>query len=650
MAFLDETGLSTLWTKIKNTFAASAHTHSAASITGLATVASTGSYDDLSNTLASTSSGTGAIVSDVTISGHTMTVTKAALTSADIPSLDASKIATGTLAAARIPSLDASKITTGTISIERLPAAALERVVTVADQAARYALTSASVQLGDTVKQLDTGVMYAVVDVSKLNTSSGYLEYTAGTATSAAYATSATYVNGHTVSANVPSNAVFTDTHNSAYNYLGTSGATANAATATTNTTTYLTLVDGGTLRSNLQVKGAGATTVTASNGVLTISSVNSTYTLPSVFTGATATANGTSGLVKQPTSGQQSYLLAGSAAWVNPATLTVSSASVATSAGTITSTLPVSKGGTGATTLASAGIITSAGAQTITGLKTFNNDIYFAPYAGNRRLCHKWSIARGTSFTGTRGVTSLNQDSEETTMTSYAHWVNSGNNANHQWYCRRNTTSSTLFSINFGVVSETAPHLAPEGTTGVIRLGDAANSGVRWAQLYAATATISTSDERKKGNIQSVPDEVLDAWADVQWCQYQWKHSIAEKGENGARIHNGMIAQRIQSVFENHGLDISRYAFFCYDSWDARPAEYAEVEVTDENGNPTGEIRQEKLKDAVEAGDEYSLRYEDALAMEAAYQRRRADRAEARITALEQRLSELEQAIASLL
>jgi hypothetical protein len=97
---------------------------------------------------------------------------------------NASDINAGTLEAARIPNLDASKITTGTISIDRLPAGALERLVVVADQAARFALTSSQVQLGDTVKQTDTGLMYYVIDTSKLSSAAGYEEYTAGAATS----------------------------------------------------------------------------------------------------------------------------------------------------------------------------------------------------------------------------------------------------------------------------------------------------------------------------------------------------------------------------------------------------------------------------------------------------------------------------------
>ncbi len=90
----------------------------------------------------------------------------------------------GAIAASDIPNIDASKITSGTIDIARLPAGALERLVTVADQTARFALTASDVQLGDTVKQLDTGLMYIVTDTASLSSEAGYTEYTAGSATS----------------------------------------------------------------------------------------------------------------------------------------------------------------------------------------------------------------------------------------------------------------------------------------------------------------------------------------------------------------------------------------------------------------------------------------------------------------------------------
>ena len=77
---------------------------------------------------------------------------------------------------------DASLITSGTISIDRLPAAALDRLIIVANQTERYALTVTTVQNGDTVQQADTGIMYRVVDDTNLGNASGYVEYTAARA------------------------------------------------------------------------------------------------------------------------------------------------------------------------------------------------------------------------------------------------------------------------------------------------------------------------------------------------------------------------------------------------------------------------------------------------------------------------------------
>lgn len=85
----------------------------------------------------------------------------------------------------QITGIDADKITSGTIDIARLPQGALERLVPVADEAARFALTKKQVQLGDIVQQQDTKVMYVVVDESKLNEAAGYTEFSAGLATKA---------------------------------------------------------------------------------------------------------------------------------------------------------------------------------------------------------------------------------------------------------------------------------------------------------------------------------------------------------------------------------------------------------------------------------------------------------------------------------
>ena len=88
----------------------------------------------------------------------------------------------GANAAITIPQVDASVVTTGTLPLSVLPQGALERLVKVADEEARFALTTDDVQLGDSILQIDTDTMYIVIDTAQLNNEAGYEEYAAGTA------------------------------------------------------------------------------------------------------------------------------------------------------------------------------------------------------------------------------------------------------------------------------------------------------------------------------------------------------------------------------------------------------------------------------------------------------------------------------------
>jgi hypothetical protein len=185
--------------------------------------------------------------------------------------------------------------------------------------------------------------------------------------------------------------------------------------------------------------------------------------------------------------------------------------------------------------------------------------------------------------------------------------------------------------------------------------------SGNRWSVVYAGTATINTSDERYKTGITEVNDEVLDAWGEVNWTQYQFTDSV-EKKKDQARVHFGLIAQRVKKIFKKHKIDPFKFGLLCYDEWDdvlqpvtekkereqtfeetdpeneaktitvTKTVEYDSI-VTDENGNP-------KMKVVTPAGNRYGVRYTEALALEAAYQRRRAEKIESRLDAIEKALN----------
>lgn len=212
----------------------------------------------------------------------------------------------------------------------------------------------------------------------------------------------------------------------------------------------------------------------------------------------------------------------------------------------------------------------------------------------------------------------------------------------------------------------------SPAGT-GNMSLGAASRL---WSQLYAATATIATSDERYKTAMTAIPDAALDAWGEVAVGQFRFLDAVAQKGD-AARLHTGVIAQRVIEAFAARGLDAASYGLLCYDEWEAVP-ETVQVErvlvkhavheqvlqreaVYDDEGREIraavyvdGEVIEPEEYEEVRtvtpglpAGSRYGVRYEEALCMEAAYQRRRAERAEARLTAIEARLAALEAAIA---
>lgn len=94
----------------------------------------------------------------------------------------------------------------------------------------------------------------------------------------------------YTLGKSVPSNAVFTDTHYTSHLYVGTSGGTANATSATSNP--YLLCVDNTTNRNSIQLKAGSNMSISAVNGVITFSATdtNTTYTLGSFGLTATAT------------------------------------------------------------------------------------------------------------------------------------------------------------------------------------------------------------------------------------------------------------------------------------------------------------------------------------------------------------------------
>ena len=236
-----------------------------------------------------------------------------------------------------LANFDASKIASGTISIDRLPKAALERLVVVADDTARFALTTATVQSGDTVKVTSTGKMYLIKDESKLNSEDGYEPYTASQASSVPWSgvtgkpstftpptSSATVLGGIKVgyttsgknykvqldsSGNAYVNVPWTDT-NTTYTNMGAASASAAGKAG------LVPAPAAGAQGKYLRGDGTWQTPP------------NTTY---SNMGGATSSAAGSAGLVPAPAAGKQASFLRGDGTWATPPNTTYAVANEST-------------------------------------------------------------------------------------------------------------------------------------------------------------------------------------------------------------------------------------------------------------------------------------------------------------------------------
>lgn len=282
-----------------------------------------------------------------------------------------------------LANFDASKIASGTISIDRLPKAALERLIVVADDTARFALTTATAQSGDTVKVTSTGKMYLIKDESKLSSEDGYEPYTASQASSVPWSgvtgkpstftpptSSATVLGGIKVgyttsgknykvqldsSGNAYVNVPWTD-NNTTYNeatadtlglvkigyasngknyavLLANGKMYVNVPWTDSNTTyTQATSDNLGLVKIGYSANGKNYPVALDGNGKMYVNvpwtDTNTTYTNMGA---ASASAAGKAGLVPAPAAGKQASFLRGDGTWVIPTNTTYAKANTTT-------------------------------------------------------------------------------------------------------------------------------------------------------------------------------------------------------------------------------------------------------------------------------------------------------------------------------
>ena len=516
--------------------------------------------------------------------------------------------------------LDASKLTSGTVDIARLPQGALERLIKVANEAARYALTTADVQLGDTVQQLDTGIMYIVTDADHLDSAAGYTEYTAGTA------------------ASVPWSGV---TGKPTFAAVATSGAYSDL----TGTPTIPTVNDA-TL--TIQKNGTDVATFSAN------SSTNATanITVPTKTSDLNNDSGFITGVAWDDVTNKPSFATVATSGNYNdlsnkPTIPTVNNA-----------TLTIQKNGTTVQTF-TANQSTNATANITVPTKTsdLTNDSGFItsdntkiPLAGSNAISgslipstdgtvnlggssYQWNQAYIKSLTinGTACGNILTHNASEFVPRSGGAVMTGG-------FLFRNV-SDNGFRIGGGVATNDGSTIAVYGKDyrnrpGWVHLEPNNGTTIKMMELkpdgtwtWNGTACQITSDQRLKQQITEIDDKLLDAWEDVNLVQFKYNDAVDTKKDK-ARLHTGYVVQQIDKACKSHNVDISEYGLYCHEEY---PEETEEVEVEQADGT---KVKERKV--IREASEHYSLRYTEALVVECKYLRRCIARLTARIEQLE--------------
>lgn len=127
---------------------------------------------------------------------------------------------------------------------------------------------------------------------------------------------------------------------------------------------------------------------------------------------------------------------------------------------------------------------------------------------------------------------------------------------------------------------------------------------------LVTPKASQVSSDKRLKQDFSDIPDEILNAWDKVNWSLFKYKTDVKNDGNDKSCYHAGLVAQDVKEIGDSFNVDLCKYGILYHNT---------------QNND-----------------DSWSVSYIEALAVEAAYQRHRADKLEERISELEKLLKKV--------
>jgi len=169
--------------------------------------------------------------------------------------------------------------------------------------------------------------------------------------------------------------------------------------------------------------------------------------------------------------------------------------------------------------------------------------------------------------------------------------------------------------------------------------------SNARFANAFIVNGVTTGSDQNEKQQIASLTDAEIAAAKAISklFKTFKWNDKVEAEGD-AARTHTGVVAQEVQSAMTDAGLDATKYAFWCSDTWWETQTEVPAVEADEENGieakdaytrTDTYDTAEEAPEGATER-TRLGIRYPELLAFIGAATEQRLADIETRLTALE--------------
>lgn len=203
------------------------------------------------------------------------------------------------------------------------------------------------------------------------------------------------------------------------------------------------------------------------------------------------------------------------------------------------------------------------------------------------------------TAFSGTSCVSSCATTAQYYNLTATTSVYRQGTGGTA---CVKFDVSSSNKRTYFSTCTLQCNNLVPS-TCNTKSLGSTA---LRWSALWVSGGSYTTvSDRNLKTDIAPISEQEKAVALELQknLKRFKFKDAVAEKGFDEARYHLGCIAQEVEQIFRDKGLDPFKYGMIGFDAWyEGINPETQELEIT---YVPTSGYTKKEL---------YSIRYGELL------------------------------------